>query len=821
MSLACPSCGRTIAIQDAKPGRFKVPCPDCGRPFVLEVGDGPDPPMSARPFEATRGQASGDPVEPATTPDAWAVAREVLGRIAAVVVERAGWALRAATRRGATAGGALILRELGRTSRGSVARGRQLLIGRDVLVRTLAADWGGADPISRARSWREALIAGDVIHPNLIRRVDLAEDRGRRIVVEEAVEGPPLATLAARDDWPGGDAAVVAVLHASRGLLAAHDQGLAHGDPSADHLWHDEGGVVRLAGLGLGDAPAGPEGPEPLTLSAIRDVQILGHTLDTLRQSRQAGTRPEDDRAASIASRMKAAGTADGYRDLAEAVRSIEEALKIPPGAFLPRDEEADRLATAARLYGDAPLAPLRARLMAGFVAACVGFTLLFARAGHFGLAAGVIGLGVMTAASRGLIRAGLGGRSDLLGRARELAFGGRRADWLTVLAVGAVAIGLLIALGWVGGWAFVAAAAAVFAVGFSAALDAPIDRDRSFPIADARDLLGRMRARGVSEVALREFARKHGGPRWEPMFEALFGLEEARRARDAWRPSPPGRSRAAHVRGAILDWLDARLADRRESRARARVEAIEEAALVASKVNEMTARRRSRRVAEALVVVGREVRAASIAAAVPPRADTIRVVPRPIPDLIREAVETPDRLLTSTWSDDREETRRGPNPLLAILAAATGPRARFLAGGLLIAGFLLWADQVGVISSREIRERAGRAIADRDVNPLQDVKVDLGLARGAAESLVLPGIPPALTRPVSGPGVGAAGLILLASAFVPGSRIAAFAILGAAIAWAGPRLGLAGLGPVPAEGVASAVGLILLAVGLAFGRRR
>ncbi len=56
--------------------------------------------------------------------------------------------------------------------------------------------------------------------------------RAAVLAIEESVAGSTLAVVAACDDWPGGDAALVPILHAARGLLAAHEQGLAHGDPS-------------------------------------------------------------------------------------------------------------------------------------------------------------------------------------------------------------------------------------------------------------------------------------------------------------------------------------------------------------------------------------------------------------------------------------------------------------------------------------------------------------------------------------------------------------------------------------------------------------
>ncbi|HEY2157743.1 MAG TPA: hypothetical protein VGH33_19090, partial [Isosphaeraceae bacterium] len=667
MSLACPSCGRTIAIKDAKPGRFRVPCPECGRPFRLEVGDGPEPNLTARPIE--------EPADAAPPSDPLADARRIGLRVLVAMAERAGWAWRALIHRKATVGGALTLQEMGRTSLGMVARGRQVLLGRDVQVRTMPAGWGSG-PVERARAYELAVVAAEVVHPNLLRRLEFGEDRGRRYAIEEAVCGSTLAALAARDDWPGGDAALVPILHAARGLLAAHEQGLAHGQLAAEHVWIDDGGSVKLAGVGLATMPGAKtrDGAEPFGLSAGRDVQTLGQILDTLVAPRKTGSIAASPKVRAIIGRMRAAGTADGFRDLAEAVAAMESALSSGPIA----EGESARLATVIDRYHDAPLASLRAKLAAGFFAVCVLFAILFALGGRFTSTAGVLGLCGMTAGIYGLLRAGLGHRPGVFGKARELVLGGGRADWLTLLAVVIGAFVVLFALGWLAGWIALGVVAAIFAVGFLVALDAPIDRDREGPLGEARDLLASLRARGVSELAIRGFACKNGGERWDELFEALFGLEEARRARAIWDDAHPRRFRPADWRFQVLDWLDARLRDRREARARAMFESVEESALIAQKVNEMTARRKSRRIAEALVILAREVRDASRARLAPDRSDTIRVTARPVPDLIREAVETPDKLLTTTWSDDRDR-ERGPSPLLRLLAVFTGPRARFL----------------------------------------------------------------------------------------------------------------------------------------------
>jgi len=815
VSVACPSCGRKIVIQDPKPGRFRMNCPACARSFALQVGDGPDHPM-------TVGSIAAKPVvepEPTAGPTKSRLdASVVLARLRAAIAERWRWAWRAISHRGSLVGGALILEELGRTSRGTVARGRRVLLGRDVLIRLLPADWGAPDLVTLAKANREAYVAGEIVHPNLIRRLDFGQDRTRRYVLEESLEGPTLDRLASRPDWEGGDASLAIILHAARGLAAAHQQGLAHGDPSPENIWLDLGGTVKLAGLGLGETTAETrDGPAPFVLSATKDAQILGLTLDSLVPSDSMSVNSSSESIRAVAAKLKATGSPEGYRDLPEAIRAMETILKITPGGtFLPRADEEKRLRDAVQLYHDSPLASVRIKLVLGFVGVCILFILLFARAGNLSLGAGVLGLLGMTTVVYTLARAGVEGRSGLFGRIRALVLGGRRADWLTILAIIVVALVGLVYLGWLAGWVVIGVVAVGLAMGFLVAIDVPIAQDREEPLAGARQLLAEMRSRGVSELSLREFVCKFGGLRWEELFEALFGLDETRRARRSWADSHPGRFRWDAWRFPLLDWIDDRLRDRRETRARERFERLEEVAAIARKMNEMTARRKSRRIAEALIVVGREVREASLAGHASPGA-SIAVTPRSIPDLLREAVETPDKLLTTTYSDDRET---GPNPVVRLVAALIGPRVRFLLGVALVAAFVLWADQVKIASLSEIRANAEQAIADRDVSALQRVNLDLERAENATKPLELPGIPTRFTHPIVGYGVGLAGLILILSALIRGSKIAAFALPGALVAWLAPQWGIPALGLLTPAALSSAIGAGLLLIGTIITRK-
>ena len=813
MPVACPSCGREVAIKDPRPGRFRINCPGCARPFKIEVG--PDGTARADPPPVPVIEAVPMPEGADRPAEIGRAARRLIGSIGRGI----GLAVRSVVARRSMIGGALILEELGRTTLGTLARGRRVAIGRDVLIRILPADWAGPDPLSLAAATRDEFVARQVVHPNLVRRLDFGEDRGRRYAIEEPIAGSTVAQLMARGDWSNA-LALSTVLHVARALAAVHRLGIVHGDPGPDLVWIGDDGTVKLDGLGLlGSRAERPvENSVPFGELARRDVQVLGQTLRTLARPRTDHERDAGAVADVAVERLMAIGTPEGFTDLAAAIGEIGRQLAIDVSAVSAIVDE--KITEVGHPPDDLmPLVVVRRWLGTAFLTVCLVFALLFARDGRLGLMAGTLFLLAGAVVSRAMIRAMFeGGPSELAGRAREWLLGGRAADRLTVGAVALLAIIVGIALGWWAGGFALALVSFGFAAGFTIAFDAPLARSRLASLVASRDLLTLLRRRGASEVDLRESARRNLGPHWHEPFEFLFGIDATAAALAAEGGRPP-RFRRHSGRIAVLRWLDARLQERRDLRDRERFEPIEERAAVARKVNEMTARRRSRRVAEALIVVSREVRATATAPEFTSNL-AVPVVPRPIPDLIREAVETPDRLLTSTYSDDRD-VDRGPNFALRWLAILIGPRLRFLLGGVLVAAFLLWADQVGVISSSQIKAQAERAMTDRDVNEMAAVDVDLARVQAAEEPLRVPGIPEPLTKMISGYGVGVAGLILLASSVFGGWKIALFAIPGAVVAWLGPRWGVPAIGPLTGPAVASAIGIGLMGIGIATVGRR
>jgi eukaryotic-like serine/threonine-protein kinase len=140
---------------------------------------------------------------------------------------------------------------------GRVFRATDTALGRDVAIKVLF-DRYADDQAVRARFRREALAAARLSgHPNIVTIFDVAEYRGRPMIVMEYLEGGSLDT---RVQGQGGcpPAQVLAWLEQAAGALdEAHAAGVVHRDikpgnlllDSRDHVHIGDFGVASAAGL--------------------------------------------------------------------------------------------------------------------------------------------------------------------------------------------------------------------------------------------------------------------------------------------------------------------------------------------------------------------------------------------------------------------------------------------------------------------------------------------------------------------------------------------------------------------------------------------
>src|SRR5262249_22632502 len=146
----------------------------------------------------------------------------------------------------------------------------------------------------------------------------------------------------------------------------------------------------------------------------------------------------------------------------------------------------------------------------------------------------------------------------------------------------------------------------------------------------------------------------------------------------------------------------------------------VEEKGLEALGVNTLTARRRSKRVAEAIVAMVTDLRATGA----PGIADASESFA--IAKVLQQAADKPDEVLSEHAQEPREP-RFG-----AILSVLFGSRLRVLAGAALVFGCLLWIDQNEIVTSEQVREAATKvkevatkAVESKDVSAVRDLKAE------------------------------------------------------------------------------------------------
>jgi hypothetical protein len=736
---------------------------------------------------------------------------------------------------------------------GAVVLARQVALGRDVALKVMRPDWARNAPFV-ARFTREAYAASLLSHPNLVEVQDFGQDKGTTYVATEFVDGDSLAGLVRQRTRLESHEAAGYVLQAARGLRFAHDQGMTHGDITPERLLLDREGVVKVADLGLvktpevaaaeaaaaattaaGGGPASTGAGAGLAADGPRaDIASLGRTLSHLVTGRPPVEGPNAAEGvprelSSIILKMTAERPEDRYRDLGEVIHALEDVLGIPT-PFTPREEDARRLDENVRAFNASPSARVRSLIVLGFLAACALLALLCLLTRRPVSAGAFLGLGLMTALADFVV-GGLRKPSALFLKARELAAGTPPNEWLLVLAgvvVGLIALWVF-KLFWV--WFVLAVVAVGIAVGLRMTLDRQAEAERAGPLGRVEDLVRSLRFQGVDEDAVRQFVCQYGGDRWEELFEAVFGYEAMRDARRRWGLGERGRPRPrfAPWREPVAAWLDARIDARRQARDQETFQAIEERALVAQGVNELTARRKGRRAAEAVVAVAAEIRES-----VNRRDDTIPVN-RAIARSLHEAAARPETVLVDRERGLLEEDRRfRPADLLDWVL---GPKPRFLAGAALLAGCLAWMHQNDLLNAEQAETlkaattRAVEAVQKGDTKALEaEAKAvaaraleEAKAARAvkATENLKLPFLPAPLTALVSSFGAGAGGLILIASSFFRGSKMALFAVPAAAVPVLGPKLGLPAIGPLDPSFAPSVVGAAIFAAGVLFGRSR
>ena len=813
-SVRCPECGHVLGLKDLRAGRFRVACPRCRAPLVLAVALEPAPSVAveveARPTPPPE-PVPAAAVAPVAVPVP-AGAPRWLGRYRVV----GGW--------GAARAGLGVV-------------GRWLGVGPAVGVAATRDRWE-ADPRFVARWALEALGSGQLRHPNLIAPYEVGATADRLLAASAPGRFVPLADLVRGRGDLDRQARVAAVLHAARGLRHAHEQGVYHRDLALDAIGVDPDGRVAVLGVGVGLTPGvAPPAPPPIPLAgeappppipepaAQADVAGLGRVLGSLLGGPD-GSRAVPPGLATLARLLTGEGPGgmidprERLNDMGAAVRALEAEAGVD-ASWQPTPAEAEAFAAAVDDYHAAPLAPARRWAEVG-VAGFLGLiALLLLVLGRVLPALGWAAFGGLIAAALAGWR-GLGARDRVGDRvAPALAALGRR-DLGSLVAVAVLLVGTLAVTHLLVMWGLLA----ILAVGLAAALhfgvDRPLESSRGESLDRLRALVRGWRRLGADEAAIRRFVAGAGGQRWEEPFAELYGLAAVAPARGAWGLDLSGRRRArfAPARAWALHWFDEALADRADERARALLEAILERDIEARGAHVLTARRRSKRAAEAVVAVARQYRRSADGS-----------VGLPLVEAFRRAADRPEEFLHSPEIAEEAGPPRWRALAEYALLVAFGPRSRFLLGAACLAGAVVWMEQNDLLNYEQAKQAAATATVEGDRARAVDQAKAIGdrFVGGVARLLDAPDpgepmqlgvVPPGVAEHLNGFALAASGLILLASSTVGGLRVVPVALV-AALLPLGPRLVQPSARPLdPISLGAMGLGVALYVVGLAWARR-
>jgi serine/threonine-protein kinase len=147
-----------------------------------------------------------------------------------------------------------ILDLLGKGAMGTVYRGRDESLERDVAVKVMSL--GQADEEARHRFLREGKAAGRLQHPNIVTIYELGEHEGQPFMALELLDGLDLQRAIEAGIRPDPKATLPIVLQLLAGLGHAHEHGIVHRDVKPSNLFLPRGrpakimdfGVARLAG---------------------------------------------------------------------------------------------------------------------------------------------------------------------------------------------------------------------------------------------------------------------------------------------------------------------------------------------------------------------------------------------------------------------------------------------------------------------------------------------------------------------------------------------------------------------------------------------
>ena len=143
-----------------------------------------------------------------------------------------------------------IVERIGRGAMGVVYSARDERTGRTVALKVMMADLEG-DRETRQRFEREAKVAGDLLHRNVINVYEMGEEDGRLFMVMELLDGETLNDYLKRVGRLPLERALDLMMQMCEGLAVAHAHGIVHRDIKPGNLFIMKDGGLKILDFGV------------------------------------------------------------------------------------------------------------------------------------------------------------------------------------------------------------------------------------------------------------------------------------------------------------------------------------------------------------------------------------------------------------------------------------------------------------------------------------------------------------------------------------------------------------------------------------------
>jgi serine/threonine-protein kinase len=174
-----------------------------------------------------------------------------------------------------------IVRQIGQGAIGRVYEVVHVRVGRRFAAKVLKAEYRGSSQM-RERFRREAKVGGKLRSPYAVEVVDYGESDGAPYLIMEYLDGETLQALVAREGSLPVRRAATLLVHACRGVRAAHAFGILHRDLKPSNLFvaaDERGELCKVLDFGIAKAtaskPVSSQGPETSTGAVMGTLQYM------------------------------------------------------------------------------------------------------------------------------------------------------------------------------------------------------------------------------------------------------------------------------------------------------------------------------------------------------------------------------------------------------------------------------------------------------------------------------------------------------------------------------------------------------------------